>query len=63
MASTGTGLYHPRKGNYNNMVKCDAPSPDKCRVEGGAIHVKALTAADLSVIIYSILNVCQEILV
>jgi hypothetical protein len=41
MAGTGAGLYHPRKGNYNDMVKCDAPSPDKCRVEGGAIHVEA----------------------
>lgn len=41
MAGKGTGLYHPRKGNYSDMVKCDASSPDKCRVEGGAIHVEA----------------------
>ena len=41
MAGRGTGLYHPRKGNYNDMVECEASSPDKCRVEGGAIHVEA----------------------
>ena len=46
MAGKGIGLYHPRKGDYNNMVECDAPSPDKCRVEGGAIHVEASSRSE-----------------
>ena len=36
-------MFHPKGGDYSNMVKCPAKSPETCRLNkyGNAIHVEA----------------------